>query len=848
MAGDRMARLAALFDEAVALAPAAQAAFVAQHATEDPQLGAELARLLDQDRELAGAKTLSALDWTQAQVEAIAGTGLEPGALLGPWRIVGEIGRGGMGRVFRASRADGAYTRDVAIKVLRRELVDPALLRRFSLERDVLAALDHPNIARMLDAATTADGAPFVAMELVEGVGLLEWCDERALVAAARVRLFRQVVDAVAHAHRQLVVHRDIKPSNVLVTHEGVPKLLDFGIAKPLGAVGGTETATSERYFTPWSAAPEQLRGEPVGVGCDVYALGLLLYQLLAGRAPFDFDGLTPGQVEQLVCHVPPPAMASVVADRDADGARRHGTRDALAWRKQLRGDLEAIVQRALRKEPRTRYATVEQLDADLDAWLDGRPVVARGGHAAYRLRRFVARHRALVTLGSAAAIALLATGVTISVQNRALERERDRVTLERDRAEQVVDLLRQSFEAADPGRTGGKVDASAILKAAQERLPTLASQPELHGELAELLVRVQLGIGLVREAADAAEQAVVVAETAEPSTRARLQLLHARALAGVGDYARAEATLPGPGSGIDMESAEFLSVRALIHGNRNRVDAALADLLAAMPKVASSPPTDSVARGVRWRLIDMLEIARRYDEALVACEQMLEWQKADPRSLGADLARTEIRHANLLFRLTRYADAAAIGEANLAAVEAVYGDDSVMTAAARMSLANSYGHIDRLADAEVAYRAAVDSYSRASGPDHPDTLMARFNLALLLARLPPERHAEADRVFVALLTSAAANLDRTDTALSSYHMEYAHWLADHDRPTDALAVIVSHPAAPEFDGVQPRQVEGFRTLAKVLLAKLECVDRPNNGRDAQLLCSRAEALVALPR
>ncbi|HKD18434.1 MAG TPA: serine/threonine-protein kinase, partial [Thermoanaerobaculia bacterium] len=315
------------------------------------------------------------------------------GERVGAYALEAEIARGGMGVVYLARRADAEFQKKVAIKLMRPGLIGEADLRRFKSERQIAAALDHPNIARLLDGGTTAAGEPYFVMEYVEGRPLLEFCRSHRLPPRARLDLFRRICDAVQYAHQHLVVHRDLKPGNILVAEDGTPKLLDFGIAKLMsGPEGITEpTATFERVLTPEYASPEQVRGRPVTTASDVYSLGVILYELVTDEKPYRIESSDPAELVRLVC------------ERDPD---RPSTRTA-----GLSGDLDAIVLKAMRKEPEQRYRSVAALSDDLGRYLEGHPVEARRGSAGYRARKFVRRHRvgaaatALVVLALAGGI-----------------------------------------------------------------------------------------------------------------------------------------------------------------------------------------------------------------------------------------------------------------------------------------------------------------------------------------------------------------------------------------------------------------------------------------------------------
>ncbi|HVJ61414.1 MAG TPA: serine/threonine-protein kinase, partial [Tahibacter sp.] len=508
---DRLRRLGALFDEALDLDPLAREAFVKRCMDEDTEIGAELERLIMRDLRLIGSQTQSAVGMVEVSLDATEPDALKPGVTVGTYRLEQEIGEGGMGRVFRATRVGPDFSQEVAIKFVRRDLVHPALLKRFSTERAILAALDHPGISRLIDAATTTDGTPFVVMEFVRGRPIVEWCNTQNLTIAGRLTLFRKVLAAVAHAHRNLVVHRDIKSSNVLVTDEGETRLLDFGIAKPLGRIGNTDaTDTAERFLTPRSAAPEQLEAGAITIACDIYALGMLLYEILSGRSPFTFDTMTPGEIENAIRHVPPPPMTSRVADGDTDAAKQRSLAGVRDLRSELRGDLEHIVQRCLRKRPDERYGTIDQLDSDVEHVLEGRPIRERQSDRWYRWRKFVARHK--VASGLVAALF-----VTIVLAVAAIARQTIAVAHERDRAQRAVGLLKSAFAAANPMQIdGANVTARQVLDAARPGLEaTFETQPDVYADLGETLAEVELSVGLGQQASELARRARLAAQAA---------------------------------------------------------------------------------------------------------------------------------------------------------------------------------------------------------------------------------------------------------------------------------------------------------------------------------------------
>ncbi|HEX7880293.1 MAG TPA: serine/threonine-protein kinase, partial [Candidatus Eisenbacteria bacterium] len=360
------------------------------------------------------------------------GTRLEsafaPGMRLGPYRLEEEIGHGGMGIVFRATRDDENFTKEVAVK-----LIDPGrrsddILRRFRAERQILAMLDHPHIARLVDGGTAPDGSPYLVMDFVSGRPLLEYCDHHRLGIDQRLALFLAVCDAVQFAHQRLVVHRDLKSDNILVTDDGTPRLLDFGIARLLTPEGDTGTLTlpMQRMLTPDYASPEQVRGEPVTVAGDVYSLGVILYELLSGSRPHKFKTRSPEEILRVITQEEPVAPSAAMARSATQLAAEQRGDTTRRLRKRIAGDLDDVVLKCLEKDPARRYGTAEQLAADIRRHLAGEPVSARGHTTAYLISRFVRRHRVAVTSGSLVLVALLIGLGATMWQAREAKRERD--------------------------------------------------------------------------------------------------------------------------------------------------------------------------------------------------------------------------------------------------------------------------------------------------------------------------------------------------------------------------------------------------------------------------------------
>ncbi len=426
------------------------------------------------------------------------------GEMVGPYRLERRVAVGGMGAVYAASRADGQFSQHVAIKLVKRGMDSDEILSRFRHERETLAALNHPNIARLLDGGVTSSGRPYLVMEFVEGRTVDEYCRERGLRIEDRLRLFRGVCEAVRYAHQNLVVHRDLKPTNILVTREGAVKLLDFGIAKVVSDSGAAHTRREERRLTPEYASPEQVRGESVTTATDVYSLGVILYELLSGARPYRFESRSSAELERVVC-AQIPELPSLAAGRSdvamivEEGSEHRGRAAA----KHLKGDLDTIIMMALRKEPERRYASVEALIADIDRFSRGLPVSARRDTLLYRASKFVRRH-ALACAAAVAVLALSAAGVST------IWRERDEAYSARDQAERInaymMEFLRSpDISSADPeARADVRVRDVLASASARAEVEFGKTDPLVLAAVRSSVGRSYLALGMNDEAKDA--------------------------------------------------------------------------------------------------------------------------------------------------------------------------------------------------------------------------------------------------------------------------------------------------------------------------------------------------------
>lgn len=482
---ERLREAFRLFDRLVDVPPERWVDELIVLCPDDAQVRAEALLMLEADAKTAESTGLvgRAPDLLAhiAQAHEASTNAQLTGQRVGSWLLLHELGRGGMGAVWLAERADGSFDQKVAIKLIRPGWDADEVLGRFRAERQILAGLHHPNIARLVDGGVTQEGKPWLALEYVDGVNLRAYCETHTLSVPARLKLLLTVCEAVAYAHARLIVHRDLKPSNILVTADGQVKLLDFGIAKLLDSDAAAITGT--RVFTPEYAAPEQVRGDPITTAVDIYTLGRLAYELLTGTSPYRLDRTKPAGYERAVLEQEPARPSHAVTRRPSEQI------EAATLRRALRGDLDAIVLKAMRKEPEQRYVSVNAFAADIQAYLEQRPVAARRGGTRYRMLRFVRRHAIAVVLGTATVLALVG-GLSAALWQRDIART------EAKTAEQVVGFLTRLLSSATPDAGRGRdLTVKEVVASGAERIQSeLADEPQVQVRLQMLLADV-LGV-----------------------------------------------------------------------------------------------------------------------------------------------------------------------------------------------------------------------------------------------------------------------------------------------------------------------------------------------------------------
>jgi eukaryotic-like serine/threonine-protein kinase len=674
------------------------------------------------------------------------------GRAIGPWRVIRELGHGGMGRVFLAERAEGDFEQRAALKVIRPGMDSAQILTRFRRERQILARLQHPHIARLLDGGLTDDGHPWFAMEYVEGESLHRYCDRNQLTVRERLGLFMDVCAAVAYAHASLVIHRDLKPENILVDAEGQVRLLDFGIAKLLSDddAAGARTETGLAVMTPAYAAPEQVLGEPVGTGTDVYALGVILYELLSGVRPYDVRTRSLLEIERVVCReMPekPSARVSGVAG-SPEGTPSVGVSrqvDPRQLRKRLAGDLDVICLKALRKEPNRRYASVDGLRDDIGRHLTGHPVLARPDTTGYRLRKWVGRHRSGVTTGAVAAagVVLLTTVYVLQVGA-----ERDEARLEAAKAAEVAGFLQGLFELSDPSQSRGEtVTVREVLDAGAVRLDTeLANQPEVRTTMMRVVGDVYGSLGLADRRRPLLEQALAEQRALygpdHPEVATTMMSLGV-ALQDAGEREEARrlfraslATfrrLHGNGHPMVAEGLNHLSFVEETMGNIEVARDLMQEQLSVRLEI--HPPDDYRVAYARVKLAGLMRRTGELEAAEPLLREGLEVQRRHYGEPHPTVASTMRNLAALLRDTGRLAEADTLFQGVVAMRRALFGDHHPDVANALNSHGVLLGRMGETARATAVMREVL-AYFEAAHPegDHPNLAATYHNLAEFLS------------------------------------------------------------------------------------------------------------------
>lgn len=699
-------------------------------------------RLLDDVRALLDADGASQilLDGVAAQAIEFDAHASRLGTRIGPFRILEELGSGGMGDVYLAERADGHFDQKVALKLIKPGMDSKEILNRFESERQILAQLEHPNIARLLDGGSTDDGQPFYAMEHVVGEPIHLYCNSRRLSVDARLTLFLQVCGAVQYAQERLIVHRDLKPGNILITSAGEVKLLDFGIAKILGE--GTEsnssdlTKTGVRMMTPAYASPEQVRGERVTTATDVYALGVILFELISGRRPFNLEGKTAREVEDIIGSTDPPKPSTEVTTDPEPAAetseftedREHiaherGT-EPNRLRRRLSGDLDNICLMALRKNAERRYATAGHMKDDIQRHLEGLPILARPDTLRYRASKFFGRHRAAAVTTISV---VLATISLVAFYTFKLADERDKARLEADKAETISTFLASLFETADPTEMLGEtLTARQMLDRGAERVrEELADEPLVQAEMMNVIGRVYRNLGLYDESMHMLEEALVIRRAA------------------LGEF--------------ELEVAESYSSLGDILYYLGRHDSCVAMITKAM--VIKEQLLGAHDPSVALELNNLGWLA--YETGALDKADSLHTRALDIRreAFGEDhqdVAESYANLASVLYSQGKYTESAKMYEKGYDIRFRVLGEKHPLTAQMLNNMGLVYEELEEYEKAEELYNRNLELYTELYGSDHhfladANSFLGRINIALELYKRAEPFFREALRLRMSL-------------------------------------------------------------------------------------------------
>ena len=830
-----------LFDEIADAAPEERPKRLA--AIESPTVRSEVEALLAADDSEDDALSPTWMSNLIVPTTEGSSSAARLGTRVGNYELVSVLGSGGMGDVFAAKRIDGEFEQDVAIKLIRADLSAPSLIKRFTKERQILARLNHPNIARLLDGGVSADGQPYLVMELARGQRITDYCDTNSVDVRGRLLLFDDACRAVEHAHRNLTVHCDLKPDNIVVTENGETKLLDFGIATALSE----DTPDPATAMTPDYAAPELFEGQPVTTSADIYSLGVVIYELLTAQRPLELDGLTK---EERLSRL---RESQTTAPSSQAGPGPRGVQTG-----SIAADLDAICLRALHREPDERYPSARALRSDIDAFRNHRPISARRGHVAYVASKFIRRHR--VAVATAVLIAGMLAALTTFYTARIAE-QRDRAQSEAQRSTATAKALASVFTAADPTRSVGEpLSARDLLVRGRKQIEVeLADQTEVLAELLTVLGQVNLNLGEYAEATSLFRSALVIerarsdgaAHVADnlvllaASLREHTKLAQAREA--LGEARAIRETLFG---GRSLETAAVLVALGEVETDSgNYVEAqALSETALKMQRERGAGPSVTcltlmeigVAQNSRGNfpeaeatyrratdtctaafgeahpltatgisdLANSLRKQGRYDEAEPLYRKALSIRELLFRDDHPDLAYNINHIGRLLFQKKQFEAAIPFLKRGLAMRRRLYGDKHAAVVASMGALADTYLALDRLDDAEPLIASAVEITERLYGDDHPYVAGIVAKLARFMHRRGSLK--EATKTFERALGIARKQWESDNPRLGSILQHYAVTLCAQGKRDSGLAALneASSIFAAKYPADHPRRVE----------------------------------------
>ena len=775
---DQWQVLSPYLDEALTLSEEERARWLESMRAKNPSLADKVQELLNEHRLAEGKGFLENRSNFPALSKGLACQ------VVGSYRLISLVGVGGMGAVWLAERCDGRFERKAAVKFLNVALLGHGGEERFKRESAILGRFSHPHIAEMLDAGVASNGQPYIILEYVEGQPIDRYCDEQNLDIRSRVSLFLDVVGAVAHAHANLIVHRDIKPTNVLVSNDGQVKLLDFGIAKLLEAEGQEAatllTQTGDSPLTPEYAAPEQVTGAPITTATDVYGLGVLLYQLLSGKHPAGTALRTPAALVKAIVDTEPLLPSDIVRPFTPDAeavtaiaATRASTPERLS--RLLRGDLDTIVGKALKKNPEERYASASAMADDLRRYLRHEPISARPDTFAYRAAKFVRRNRVVMGLAVLAFLATAAGLIGAVLQARINRQERDVAVRERDRANRIADFMVKMFKVSNPSEArGSSITAREILdKASKEVESGLSKDPEMQAQMMNVMGDVYFNLGLLSESHSLLERTLAVQQRVlgpeNPDTLRTASLL--------GMVLRKEGH-PEETEKLDRET---LAIQTRVLGPENR------DTLATM---------SGLANALMWE--GKTAEAEKLDRELVETRRKV---------LGPEDPETVRSIDNLAFCLSLEGEqgkrddlpeSEELSREALALKQRILGPEHPDTITSMADLAATLSLERKLPEAEKLTREALAMRRRILGPEHTDTLDTMTYLANVLEQEGHYAEAEKLEAETRLIQQRVLGPDHPATAVSTFNLACLEALQGHrERALSFLREAIDHGLRP---------------------------------------------------
>ena len=807
---ERWLRINELLDQLLDRPSDERRAFLAAACSGDATLRRQVERLLEADEHAPAfldghAAELAGTLLSEAADEELPGAPDFTGRRIGPYRLLDEIGRGGMGVVYRAVRADETFDQQVAIKLVSLWRGKKMLRDRFYQEQQVLASLHHPNIAQLYDGGVTEDGQPYMVMEYVRGESLIDYCEARGFGIEERLRFALQVADSLRYAHQKLVVHRDIKPSNILVDEEGQVKLLDFGIAKLLGeeAAASNLTQTGEQLLTPGFSAPEQIRAQAVTTATDVYQFGVVLYRLLSGRCPFPEEASF-YELARIVCEEmpPPPSAAPALDDEEAS---EHPPRRKSHLRRKLTGDLDAIVLKAMRKEPEARYRSMEEFASDLRAYLDGRPVAARRQSWRYQASKFVQRH--LFGVAATCIIAALVVGyaITVTLQASQIRDALHQAQIEAGKASEVAGFLTGIFKTSDPDISGADtVTARQLLDNGRAALESeLERAPEIRAQMLHILGEIYFSLGSYADSVPLLEDAVDMRrdllEADDPVLRASIKQL-ATAYRSAGRYDEARGVLDellAENPSLDaQEKAEVLNALAIVLNHQGHLRDAEGMFDRAIGMLRKIDDADDSELGLA--LHNLANLQRGRGDLQMAEANMREALAIQQRLFGEDHSRSTVslNHlAGILTDMERYREAEPLHRSALEVQESTLGREHPKVASTLLSLGILKHRQGELHSAKAYLSRALSIQLATRGERHHATAFTLYRLGAVLQELGDLPEAEV--LYERVLALDRARLDPSSPIIG--------------RDLGLLASLAR--AKGEFDLARERYEEAFALL-----------------------------------